>query len=117
MPWDTDIDVQVSERTMYLLARYYNMTEYRFKLPGIRGSRTYLLEVNPHFVVRTSDDFLNVIDARWIDTYSGLFIDITAVSEDYGERKKGHEGALTCKDRHRYLVRPRPEPGGQIGER
>jgi hypothetical protein len=105
MPWDTDIDVQVSERTMQFLAKYYNMTEYHFKLPGVRGGRTYLLEINPHFAVRAPDDFLNVIDARWIDTSSGLFIDITSVGEDCEEPEKGRQGALTCKDKHRYLVR------------
>jgi hypothetical protein len=110
MPWDTDIDVQVSEGTMQFLAQYYNMTEHPFTLPGVQGGRTYLLEINPNFVVRTTDDFLNVIDARWIDTSSGLFIDITSIREDHEERKKGRQGALTCKDKHRYLVLRRPSP-------
>ncbi|KKZ60093.1 hypothetical protein EMCG_00784 [[Emmonsia] crescens] len=103
LPWDTDIDAQVSEGTMHFLAKYYNMTEYHFKLHGVRGGRTYLLEINPHFVNRTTDDWMNVIDARWIDTSSGLFVDITSVREDFEARKKGHLGALMCKDRHKYL--------------
>lgn len=90
---------------MHFLAKYYNMTEYHFKLHGVRGGRTYLLEINPHFVNRTTDDWMNVIDARWIDTSSGLFVDITSVRKDFEARKKGHLGALMCKDRHRYLVR------------
>ena len=115
MPWDTDIDVQVSETAMYFLAKYYNMTEHHFTLPRVRGGRTYLLEVNPNFVIRTSDDFLNVIDARWIDTSSGLFIDITSVRKDYEEQKKGRLGALICKDRRKYLVR-HPETEACGGE-
>ncbi|KAK2773137.1 hypothetical protein FQN53_004251 [Emmonsiellopsis sp. PD_33] len=103
MPWDTDLDVQVSETTMHFLAKYYNMTEHHFKLPGVHKGRTYLLEINPHFVIRTQDDWQNVIDARWIDTSSGLFIDITSVRKDYEARKKGRQGALMCKDRHAYL--------------
>lgn len=105
MPWDTDIDVQVSEDSMHFLASYYNMTEHRFKLPGIKEGRTYLMEVNPHYVNRTPADWMNVIDARWIDTTSGLFIDITSVRKDYDARKKGQKGALMCKDRHKYFVR------------
>lgn len=104
MPWDTDIDVQVSETTMYFLAKYYNMTEHHFNVPGEPKGRTFLLEINPNFVNRTPEDKLNVIDARWIDTSSGLFIDMTSVRKDYDARQKGNKGALMCKDRHRFNV-------------
>lgn len=80
------------------------MTEHHFKLPGVPGGRTYLLEINPHYTVRTTLDNLNVIDARWIDTSSGLFIDITTVRADDAARSQGVMGALMCKDGHRYLV-------------
>ncbi|KMU74179.1 hypothetical protein CISG_10277 [Coccidioides immitis RMSCC 3703] len=102
MPWDTDIDVQVSETTMYFLAQYYNMTEHHFNVPGTSAGRKFLLEINPNFVIRSPEDTLNVIDARWIDTSSGLFIDITCVRKDYDARKKGQKGALMTKDRHKY---------------
>ncbi|KAI1963454.1 mannosyltransferase [Ophidiomyces ophidiicola] len=102
MPWDTDIDVQVSETTMHFLAKYYNMTEHHFNVPGTSSGRTFLLEINPNYINRTPDDILNVIDARWIDTSSGLFIDITSVRKDYDYRKRGASGALMCKDNHRY---------------
>lgn len=36
LPWDSDIDVQVSETTIAFLAKYYNMTEYRYQLPGLK---------------------------------------------------------------------------------
>lgn len=104
LPWDSDIDVQVSEPTIAFLAKYYNMTEYRYTLPGVKGGRTYLLEINPHYVYRDQADTLNVIDARWIDTENGLFIDISTVRPDLKKREEGIEGALMVKDRHHYLV-------------
>lgn len=104
LPWDTDLDLQVSEAAIHFLAENCNMTEHHFDLPGVPGGRTYLLEVNPHYVVRTTLDTLNTIDARWIDTSSGLFIDITTVRADDDRRLKGNPGALICKDKHRYEV-------------
>ncbi|KAL2012981.1 hypothetical protein VTN00DRAFT_506 [Thermoascus crustaceus] len=102
LPWDSDLDVQVSEPTMHFLAEYYNMTEHHFKLPGVKGGRTYLLEINPHYVIRSTEDKMNVIDARWIDTSSGMFIDITTVRTDDEARKRGRLSALICKDGHQY---------------
>lgn len=110
LPWDSDIDVQVGETTMAFLAKYYNMTEYHYQIPGLlddqgnKKTRTYLMEVNPHFVYRDTADKLNVIDARWIDTETGLFIDISTVRPDYDSRAQGVQGALMVKDRHKYLV-------------
>lgn len=101
-PWDNDLDVQISEPTIHFLAEYYNMTEHHFDLPEVEGGRTYLLEINPNYVVRSTKDQLNVIDARWIDMSSGLFIDITAVRKDDARRASGQKGALMCKDRHHY---------------
>ncbi|PWY95502.1 mannosylphosphorylation protein [Aspergillus sclerotioniger CBS 115572] len=101
-PWDNDLDVQISEPTIHFLADYYNMTEHHFDIPGVEGGRTYLLEINPNYVVRSTDDKLNVIDGRWIDTSSGLFIDITAVRKDDERRKHGDPGSLMCKDGHRF---------------
>lgn len=80
------------------------MTEYHFELPEIEDSRTYLLEINPRYIVSSIDDWLNVIDARWIDTTSGLFIDITAVRKDIAGDLTGNPGVLMCKDGHVYVV-------------
>lgn len=110
LPWDTDIDMQVTEPTMRFLASYYNMTVHHHRLPHIAEGRDYLLEINPFYVQTTERDRLNVIDARWIDTETGLFIDVTSVREDVVRRSVGIQGALMVKDRHRYLVRhPGPE--------
>lgn len=107
MPWDSDLDVQVSESALYFLAEHYNMTQHEFRLDD-GTTRRFLLEINPNFVLRTKADVDNVIDARWIDMSSGLFIDITSVRKDYEARAKGDSGALMCKDWHRYQVPTRP---------
>ncbi|KAI5299784.1 hypothetical protein KEM55_001770 [Ascosphaera atra] len=101
MPWDSDLDVQVGESALYFLAEHYNMTTHEFRLDD-GSTRKFLLEINPNFVHRTKKDIQNVIDARWIDMSSGLFIDITSVRKDYEARAKGQKGALMCKDYHRY---------------
>ncbi|KAL3478777.1 LicD family-domain-containing protein [Aspergillus californicus] len=101
-PWDNDLDVQISEPIITFLAEYYNMTEHHFDIPEVEGGRTYLLEINPNYVIRSKMDKANVIDGRWIDTSSGLFIDITAVRTDDARRASGNPGALMCKDRHNF---------------
>jgi hypothetical protein len=82
------------------------MTEHHFDLPGVDGGRAYMLEINPNYVVKSEQDTMNKIDARWIDMSSGLFIDITAVRKDENKRKNGHPEALACKDKHHYEVCP-----------
>ena len=89
---------------MHFLASYYNMTVHHHRLPHIPEGRDYMLEINPHYVERTEADRLNVIDARWIDTETGLFIDITTIRRDDTRVLNGVEGALMVKDRHHYLV-------------
>ena len=92
MPWDSDVDVQVSLSSIYFLAQYYNMTVYTF------NGRNYLLEINPQYT-NASADSLNMIDGRYIDTITRLFIDVTTV-----RTKHGSPGILYCKDRHQYQV-------------
>ena len=45
----------------------------------LASGKKYLLEVNPRFTNTSTRDRHNVIDARWIDVATGLFIDITTV--------------------------------------
>ena len=61
-----------------------------------------MLEVNPHYVVREQSDKLNVIDARWIDMSSGLFIDITTAR--YAKNHPAGKNIISCKDGHEYRV-------------
>ena len=67
-----------------------------------KHGRDYLLEVNPHYLNASTSDWLNVIDARWIDTESGLFIDITTLRVDRDEKPNGDVPNMYCKDKHRY---------------
>lgn len=103
LPWDSDSDVQVSEPSIQYLASYYNMTVFHYKTPRIPEGRDYMLEINPHYANREQTDKLNVIDARWVDTESGLFIDITTAR--YNNTHPSGEGMLSCKDGHEYRVR------------
>jgi len=87
---------------MHYLASYYNMSVFHYKTPRIPEGRDYMLEINPHYVNREQTDKLNVIDARWVDTTSGLFIDITTAR--YNLTHPAGEGMLSCKDGHEYRV-------------
>lgn len=102
MPWDTDIDVQITERSMQHLADHYNMTVHHFSLPGCSDGRDYLLEINPNWANPSTTDVNNKIDGRWLDMASGLYVDITTLRRDEQAEAKGTEGALMCKDGHRY---------------
>ena len=96
LPWDSDIDVQVSASTIQFLANFYNMTVHSFH------ARDFMLEINPQYVDGSVEDDLNTIDGRYIDTETGLFIDITTVRP-----KENAPGILTCKDTNEYNVRGR----------
>jgi hypothetical protein len=102
MPWDYDLDVQVSSVTLYWLGQNLNRTEHSYVYVDDRGNtmnKTYMLDVNPHHVERDRSDGQNVIDARWIDVSNGMFIDITGLAE----RDPGNSpGIWSCKNYHRY---------------
>lgn len=95
LPWDTDIDVQMTFRSVGFLARYYNMTVHDYE------GKQYMLEINPGYVNGSYADRLNVIDGRWIDVQTGLFIDITAVRL----RPQSGGRVVATKDRHEQQVR------------
>lgn len=103
MPWDEDIDVQMTEESLMFLANYYNMSRYHFANDDIPEGREYMLEINPHYLVRdrkSEESRANVIDARWIDTATGLYVDITAVW-----KKSDHPAGsdvLVSKDGHEF---------------
>ncbi|KAI9799531.1 MAG: hypothetical protein M1825_004457 [Sarcosagium campestre] len=99
LPWDWDLDTQVSGATLDHLGKHYNMTTHDYVSEDETVKRTYLLDVNPFIWQRVRGDGNNIIDARWIDTSNGLFIDITGVSEIEPDI---NPGILVCKNRHRY---------------
>ena len=62
--------------------------------------RSYLLEINPNYDDGGTEDKNNVIDARWIDMDTGLFLDITAVRR-HRDPTMGRD-ILRCKDSNQY---------------
>jgi hypothetical protein len=105
MPWDWDLDVQVSGWTLTWLGENLNMTMHNYTFVADDGSevqREYLLDVNPNHIERVRGDGQNVIDARWIDVRNGLFIDITGLSET---NPSTQPGVWSCKNLHRYRTR------------
>jgi len=113
MPWDYDLDVQVSTATLYWLGKNMNRTEHGYTYEEdvtvtdqgrqmsevVMRNRTYLLDINPHHVELTRGDGMNIIDARWIDTSNGMFIDITGLAERDPDNRPGE---WSCKNYHLY---------------
>ncbi|KAK3684218.1 LicD family-domain-containing protein [Podospora appendiculata] len=106
MPWDYDLDVQVSHQTLYYLAANHNRTMHEYSVvdeaTGDEQTKTYLLDINPHHGDMGRAQGQNVIDGRWIDTSNGMFIDITGLAE---RDPKHSPGVWSCKNFHRYRTR------------
>ncbi|KAK3315351.1 LicD family-domain-containing protein [Apodospora peruviana] len=105
MPWDYDLDVQVSAATLFYLADKHNRTEHEYRYvderTGRKATKKYLLDINPsHSKPRLEGK--NIIDARWIDTSNGMFVDITGLAEREPETQPG---IWSCKNFHRYRTR------------
>ena len=109
LPWDTDLDVQVTSKSLETLAAQ-NMSEHVYHSTATEATRTYLLDINPHSSIISTKDVANKIDARWIDTTNGKFIDITAVHLEKPSNagpnwNAAEDSILFCKDGHRYHQR------------
>lgn len=93
LPWDGDIDVIVTVKSLDLLARNFNQTlivDYSTK-DGFQAAMTgYLIDINPAYYSRFKGDGNNVIDGRLIDINTGIYLDITALSwtENYLKSSK-----------------------------
>jgi phosphorylcholine metabolism protein LicD len=99
LPWDWDLDVQVSGQTLAYLGEFLNFTTHIYQSGAVE--RQYFLDVNPYHIERTRGNGDNIIDARWIDVATGLFVDITGVSEiDPTE----NPGKWMCKNEHEYAT-------------
>lgn len=147
VPWDIDLDAQVTLGTLHYMARYLNGSTHAYRsldtdgnvgqevdddggdkvMRGRRkrhqqqerrpqrydydgqshnGTGLYLLDVNPHFTAPYGNG-KNQIDARWIDTATGLFVDITGLAPRRYENDYDPRGGLvwSCKGGHRYWTR------------
>ena len=96
---DWDLDTQVTGATLHYIAKHMNQTKRHYTSEDKTFERDYLLDVNPHYNERARGLGLNVIDARWIDTQNGLYIDITGVYESNPEFAPG---IWSCKNYHLY---------------
>lgn len=105
LPWDTDVDVQTTFEDIQTLAQYHNQTSHEDLTRS--ATTTYLLDVNPQYSDVSQQDVANKIDARWINTSNGKFVDITAVHDTPDNI------SLRCKDGHHYVVGlPKPASNG-----
>ncbi|EGU74828.1 hypothetical protein FOXB_14665 [Fusarium oxysporum f. sp. conglutinans Fo5176] len=91
---------EVTEADMYFLAAYHNMTIYYYQYDGCPEGCFFQLEINPYHKYRERDDYMNFIDARWIDMQNGLFIDITAAR--YDPRHEMGVGVMYDKHDHEF---------------
>ncbi|KAK4159153.1 mannosylphosphorylation protein [Cladorrhinum sp. PSN259] len=96
LPWEPNLNVQLSEPGLFFLATYHNMSVHRFRIPGSREKRTYLLDISPYYKIRERADQSDTVDARWIDLKTGLFLDIHAVRYNLTHSEGG--GLLSAKD-------------------
>ncbi|KAF2710835.1 hypothetical protein K504DRAFT_429184 [Pleomassaria siparia CBS 279.74] len=101
LPWDWDMDTQVSGATLHHLGQAHNQTRTKYLSTDGQREREFLLDVNPWIWERERGDGANIIDARWIDTSNGLFIDITGLSETHPDT---NPGVWVCKNYHRYAT-------------
>ncbi|KAF8000806.1 hypothetical protein HF325_004595 [Metschnikowia pulcherrima] len=80
LPWDQDIDVQMPYMSFTALAAHnQSLILDLVDDPDIAGVHLYFLDVSPHFKNRMCDKE-NVVDARFIDTHTGMYVDITALA-------------------------------------
>ena len=95
MPWDDDLDVQVPSEYLNVLLSLSNQTYYG----------RYLLEVNPSFNLLSPDKKTrNTVEARFIDTKSGFFIDITGLyTVENRDDSTGHV-MIGDKNGHTYRI-------------
>ncbi|ORY01516.1 mannosylphosphate transferase [Clohesyomyces aquaticus] len=99
LPWDWDLDTQVSGATLDYLGQHFNQSIHHYVSEDGETKRDFLLDVNPWIWERERGDGMNVIDARWIDIRNGLFIDITGLSETHPDT---NPAVWSCKNYHRY---------------
>ena len=88
-PYDNDIDIQMPIDELINLAQNYNQTLV-VENPS-EGYGKYLIEVNSYMHNRGVSAKENHIDARFIDVDSGIYIDITALSNSNVKPPKEYE--------------------------
>lgn len=100
LPWDNDIDVQVSINDLDKIGRFHNNTLI-IEDPNI-GDNLFWLHTDPFYLKENIEQF---IDARYIDIKTGIYIDISAlwhdsVSPPLKVRVKEGEIGIRCKHKN-----------------
>lgn len=100
LPFDGDIDLQLPIGSLHKLLKLLNNTliydfsdninvvndEIRLDIGAEMGIRSYLFDVDPVYLDRNGiNNGENDIDARLIDTETGLYIDLTALLDLHSE--------------------------------
>lgn len=86
VPWDHVPSVQVL---------YFDLLRFYTPLNGCLYKERYLLDINPNAEVRVHQKH-NTIDARFIDTLNGYYLDLTAIAYDgVGFHAKSHHSYST----------------------
>ncbi|KAJ5902111.1 hypothetical protein N7495_002639 [Penicillium taxi] len=101
LPWDWDVDTQVPETTLAYLGDHFNQTLVEYSAPDSAVERRYLIDINPWSRQRERGKGHNIIDARWIDIDTGLYIDITGLSRLEPEK---NPDIWQCKNFHKYNI-------------
>lgn len=98
-PWDVDCDMHLHYSGLTSLAQCCNGSIH------IVDENKYLFDVNAYIRERNGTrDRRNVIDARWIDLETGLYVDITAVSiAEISANDETSVNVVEAKDGHQYL--------------
>ncbi|CAN6615323.1 hypothetical protein TRVA0_006S01222 [Trichomonascus vanleenenianus] len=92
LPWDNDHDVQMPIRELDRFARKFNQT--LIVQDPKEGNGRYFIDVGPWYVERLRGNGNNLIDARFVDTRSGIYLDITGLAsatEEFKEKKIAHD--------------------------
>ena len=101
---DWDVDMQIDVTSLLTLAEDFNSTVWT-AIPSNAGPdaepRDYFLDVNPYWIERIHGDGANFIDARFIDTRNGLYVDITALTE---LDPVNQPDIVSCKNYHNYRL-------------
>ncbi|CAM9021287.1 unnamed protein product [Wickerhamomyces anomalus] len=97
LPWDNDVDVQVSIKDIDKIGRYHNNTLV-VENPK-NGDHIFWIQTNPFYLQQNNAQF---IDARYIDVKTGIYIDISALWETniplpHNFKPKEGEIAIHCK--------------------
>lgn len=84
------------------MATHFNQSTVDYTSFDRTVKRKYLLDVNPWALQSDRGIGLNVIDARWIDTHNGLYIDITGLRKLYPDTDPD---VWECKNFHKYKTK------------